>query len=318
MKTLAGSLVVLSAFALAAVGCGVDEADDLTQSDDALLTCDGWHKNGPAHRGHKHHRHHHGHGHGTGGGTGGQPHATGMAGMGGTTGMAGSTGMAGTTGTAGATGMGGSGGAVDPRCTPLDGTVSMWHADGDYDDAIGANDGMSGGDVSFAPGIDNQGFNLNGNIGAYVEVPHDASLMIGGPITIDAWINESALGGRIVDKAQAFGNNGYLLDILGGHLRMFIGTDQILSTDPLPAGMWVHVAGVFNGNGMGVYINGALSAESVTAGHAIISNSLPVRFGADSNGDSQFVGVIDEPRIFNRALTADEIALLFWQGTHCQ
>ena len=173
--------------------------------------------------------------------------------------------------------------------------------------------------MGFAAGIDGQGFDLTGAIGAYVEVPHSADLMMSGAITIDAWISEPALGGRIVDKAQAFGSNGYLLDIIGDKLRMFIGTDALVSSDPVPSGMFVHVAGVFNGSGLGVYINGALSAESVLPpGRTILPNTLPVHIGADSNGDSQFVGVIDEPRIFNRGLTADEIALLFWQGTHCQ
>jgi hypothetical protein len=83
--------------------------------------------------------------------------------------------------------------------------------------------------------------------------------------------------------------------------------------------MWVHVAGVFNGTGLGVYINGALSAESaVPPGRTITPNTLPLHIGADSGGDSQFVGVIDEPRVFNRGLTADEIQLLFWQGQNCQ
>src|SRR6188768_3398641 len=67
MKTIVGSLALFSSLAIAAVGCGVDESDDLTQADEALLTCNGWHGNGRGHIGHKHHRHHHGHGHGHGG-----------------------------------------------------------------------------------------------------------------------------------------------------------------------------------------------------------------------------------------------------------
>jgi concanavalin A-like lectin/glucanase superfamily protein len=301
MKTLVGSLVLLSSLSLVAAGCGTDEADDLTNADEALLTCGGWHSNGHNHRGHRHHRHHHGHGHGGAGGS--QPHATGS---GGTTGMGG--------GMAGAPGMGGA--PADPRCAPLDGIVSWWHGDGDYDDAVGTNDGVTGGAASFAAGIDNQAFSLNGAPGAYAEVANAASLQITGSITIDAWINQTALGGRIVDKATP--NDGYMMDVIADRLRMFIGTDAVLTPNPLPAGMFVHVAGVFNGNGLGVYVNGALQAESVTFGHSIISNDMPLHIGSDSGGGSQFVGLIDEPRVFNRALSADEIARLFWQGTNCQ
>ena len=137
-------------------------------------------------------------GHGTSGG---------MAGMG----MAGNGrhgrqrgGMAGTSG-----GMAGMGGApVDPRCAPLGGIVSWWHADGDYDDAVGANDGMSAGAVGFAPGINDQGFSLSTMPGSFVDVPNDASLQLTSAVTIDAWISMSAPGGRIVDKVTAFSSDG--------------------------------------------------------------------------------------------------------------
>jgi hypothetical protein len=254
------------------------------------------------------------------GGTGGQPHLTGSAGTtgtAGTMGAAGTMGTAGTMGAAGSPGTGGTGGTTDPRCNALDGMVSWWHADGDYDDAVGSNDGASAGDMSFVAGVQNQAFNFDGNIGAYVQVPHDPSLMMSGAITIDAWINEPVLGGRIVDKATAFGNDGYLLDIVGGQLRMFVGTDSVLSPGQVPAGMWVHVAGVFNGSDIGVYINGALAADHPTSTTAIPANTLQLHIGADSGGDSQFVGQIDEPRVWNRALSADEIAQLFWQSSNC-
>ncbi len=42
---------------------------------------------------------------------------------------------------------------------------------------------------------------------------------------------------------------------------------------------------------------------------AIISNKLPLRIGADSNGNNRFVGQLSRARIFSRALTAEEIAL---------
>jgi hypothetical protein len=315
MKMLALSFALLASFALVAVGCGEDQSDGSLSTDEAaLLSCNGAHHGDPGrHIGHHHGRHHHHHG-GPGmmgtGGTGGQPHLTGSAG---TMGGGGSMGMAGSMGT------GGSGGTVmvDPRCNPLDGMVSWWHADGDYDDAVGSNDGATAGGVTFAAGEDNQAFDLNGASNAFVTVPHDPSLMMSGAITIDAWINQASLGGRIVDKASANGSDGYLLDVIGDKLRMYIATDAIVSQNPIPAGMWVHVAGVFDGNGLGVYINGALDSNSLTNGHALIPNTLALRMGEDSGGGSNFIGEIDEPRIWNRALSADEIAQLFWQGQNC-
>ena len=49
----------------------------------------------------------------------------------------------------------------------------------------------------------------------------------------------------------------------------------------------------------------------------IPTNTQRLRIGADSNDGSLFVGAIDEPRIFGRALTGDEIRTLFQQATGC-
>jgi hypothetical protein len=296
---------MFSSAALIGAGCATDEADDVSTSDDALLTCGGVHHNPDHHRGHHHHRHHHGHGGGTG--------------MGGSAGHLG-TGNGGSTGMGGSTGTGGSGGAmVDPRCVPVDGAVSWWHADGDFDDAVGANDGNNAGLVSFGSGMENQAFSLDGMGTDYVEVPDAPNLNITAGITIDAWINTSVFGGRIVDKATAFGIDGYLFDVWGDKARLVVGPDWLVPTVPIPAGIWTHVAATYDGTTMQGYLNGAPSGtNTLTVGHPIPTNANTLRIGADSTGGSLFNGMIDEPRVFNRALSAAEIQNLFWQSTNCQ
>jgi hypothetical protein len=257
-------------------------------------------------------------------GTGGSGMTTGTGGSGMTTGTGG-MGGADTSGTGGSGMTGGSGGTmVDPRCAAMDGMISWWHADNDYDDAVGSNDGNTAGAVSFVPGVQNQGFGFNGTTGSFVDVPNDASLSPATEITIDAWINTSVFGGRIVDKITAFFSDGYLLDLAGDQVRMIVGQETLNSATPVPAGMFTHVAGVFGpdtgGSGffkMSVYINGVLAGEKLTGQSFIPANGLSMRVGADSNGGSLFNGVIDEPRIWSRALSATEIQTLFWQNANC-
>jgi len=317
MKALVAPLVMFSSLSLLASGCGVDESDDLTVSDEALLTCNGWHHNMSAHHGHHHHRHHHGHGNGgsTGaGGAGGQNHLPAGNGgsMGGSTGTAGS-GMGGSTGTAGS-----GGGMVDPRCTQVTGIVSWWHGDGDYDDAVGSNDGTTGGAAAFAPGIDHEAFSLSGATNSFVEVPDDASLQMTSAITIDAWINPSAGGGRIVDKITAFFSDGYLLDMAGDQIRMIIGQNGLIAAPVIPDGIFTHVAGVYDGATLTIYINGVQAAQGPGNGAPIPTSTQKLRIGADSLGGCLFSGMIDEPRVFNRALTGDEVAQLYTQTLVCQ
>jgi hypothetical protein len=51
---------------------------------------------------------------------------------------------------------------------------------------------------------------------------------------------------------------------------------------------------------------------------SITANTHPLRIGADSNGGSMMPGTIDEPRVWNRALSAAEIAEIYWQSSNCQ
>src|SRR5436190_18708546 len=178
MKTFTAPLLVLSSLSFIAAGCGMDVTDDVTTTDDAL-SCNGFHHDPAKHIGHHHHRHHHGHdqgGTGGGGAGGSRPHLTGTGGSGGSA-MGGSGGSS----------TGGTGGvAVDPRCAMVPGIVSWWHGDGDFDDAVGSNDGTNGGAVTFGAGVENQGFDLNGASGSFVEVPDAANLEMTTALTIDA------------------------------------------------------------------------------------------------------------------------------------
>jgi hypothetical protein len=245
---------------------------------------------------------------GTSGGMAGT--SGGMAGTSG--GMAGTSGgMAGTSG-----GMAGTTGG-DPRCAEMPGIVSWWQADGDYDDAIGVNDGATAGAVAFAPGVSGSGFALSGSPLSYVEVPNHPSLQLSGAMTIDAWINTPSVGGRIVDKITAFSGDGYLLDLVGDRLRMLIAGAAVTSTVAIPANTFVHVAGVYDGSKMALYVNGAPAGELPLV-TAVPVNSLSLRIGADSTGGSLLPGVVDGARIFGRALSASEISEIFWQGTNCE
>ena len=255
-----------------------------------------------------------------GGGAVGSGGEAGKLGAAGSSGEAGKLGHAGSDGEAGKLGTGGSGGTAPSCATPPSGMVSWWHADGNFKDAVGSNDAASGGDVSFGAGEINQGFQLDGTATSFVRAPDSASLEITGAITIDAWIDGSTVFGRIVDKITAFGADGYLLDLVDtGQLRMIVEGDAITSPAPISSGTFNHVAGVYDGANLSLYLNGVLIATTPTGVTAIPVNHDPLTIGADSTGGSNFTGVIDEPRIFARALSAAEIAAVFQsESGRCQ
>ena len=76
--------------------------------------------------------------------------------------------------------------------------------------------------------------------------------------------------------------------------------------DIVPVGQFSHVAAVIDtaGNVMQIYLNGQLVAVRATAG-PLVANTQPLTIGlSDKHG---FYGLIDEPAVYNRALSQAEI-----------
>lgn len=86
----------------------------------------------------------------------------------------------------------------------------------------------------------------------------------------------------------------------------------------LTANTWYHVvctfAGKSNSNGMKIYINGVLDTTGPTVtmtGSCLNANSLVL--GAESDGGQTLAGMLDDTRIYNRELSAEEVAEIFGQ-----
>jgi Concanavalin A-like lectin/glucanases superfamily len=206
------------------------------------------------------------------------------------------------------------------RCLPVGtGTTAFFRADDNYADSIAGTQGFPIGGVTFAAGIHGDGFSLDG-IASAVEIPSTSAIELTGELTIDAWINPTDNGGngRIVDKIQAFGNDGYMLDLTGFHLRAIVGGEGIQSVGTVPANMFSHVAVTFvPGGTMTLYINGRPAAAMPVVQTGIPNNTHPVILGADQGGGSLFAGIIDEVRFWNNAVDGRNMQLLFGQGPVC-
>jgi Concanavalin A-like lectin/glucanases superfamily/Secretion system C-terminal sorting domain len=89
--------------------------------------------------------------------------------------------------------------------------------------------------------------------------------------------------------------------------------NQSVSSTAQPVGQWLHVCCVRNAGTLSIYINGLFNA-SIATGTATPAYLFPARFGSmffNSLIPPQYNGMhgkIDELRIYNRALTATEIA----------
>lgn len=206
--------------------------------------------------------------------------------------------------------------------------MSWWHADstpgGDggqlfelHRDVMVRNHGQSSSNMLFGPGKQAKGWKMTG--GSFVEVPHSASLAFPKDFTVEAWVN-SSFNGTIVAKITPGGQDGFLLDVHENKLRFLVGWPGVADPANFPFDELVHVVAVFEGGvSMRLYINGQKKAERT---QGILSSfpagSTPMRFGINLSGDeaSKFKGIIDEVRIYKKALTDAQVKVAY-DGKAC-
>jgi hypothetical protein len=215
-------------------------------------------------------------------------------------------------------------GAVGEAATclpPPAGIVSWWSGDDVFTDLVGTNEGAAVGNVPFVAGEVLDAFSFTG--ASYVEVPDSPSLAFAGTacaITIEAWVNSVSLSDqRVVDKAHAYGTDGYVLDIYHGGLRFLFGANWVSAQAP-PLGRFSHIAGTYDGATLTLYLNGNL-ANTFPYSTQIQSNGLSLLIGAANPPipgypatPASFDGAIDEVTIYDRALTLSEIQGIYEAG----
>jgi glucose/arabinose dehydrogenase len=149
----------------------------------------------------------------------------------------------------------------------------------------------------------------------FVTVPSNATLNLAGAGTLEAWVRISTLGRWHGVIAKGDANNdqahNYALEINDANrARCIVGnglTSQFLdSTTTMPAAQFRHLACVWNGSTLSLFINGVLNT-STTLTVSPAGNAAPLFIGQFGGDSDRLLGVIDEVRIYNRALSPAEI-----------
>ena len=150
----------------------------------------------------------------------------------------------------------------------------------------------------------------------FVLVEDAPSLNMTQEITIAAWINPSWTGNnRILQKSSGGGDNQYRLIKEGGNnIRVHLPPApnfEITGNIP-PQGEWTHLAATYDHSMIRVYYDGVVVGETafsdnlgVSDGQLFIGNKW-----AQAPAGDEFNGIMDDVRIYNRALTQSEIKRL--------
>jgi hypothetical protein len=154
----------------------------------------------------------------------------------------------------------------------------------------------------------------------YISVPDASSLNPTAAVTVSAWVKHAGAITQwqsIVTK----GDGSYRLHLNTNTSAFDFGTTHgggaFTDTDSgiIPVnGQWYHVVGVHDANGDYIYVNGVLKATSSYTANLDVS-IFPVGIGENTEHFSRsWDGVIDDVRIYNRALSATEIQQLYNAG----
>ncbi len=166
------------------------------------------------------------------------------------------------------------------------------------------------------------GLGVSGGGGDFISIPSNATLDIGGPISITLWIQPGADDpeGKATTtapmaKADSTMSPSWSYQVRygwGGAAQPYMAFT--FNTTPrawafvgkkLTQDEWCHIACSYDGTTLKCFLNG-LQTDSTPMG-PITKSGTPVLIGSDGWG-CDWIGAIDDVRIYNNALTADEIA----------
>ena len=222
---------------------------------------------------------------------------------------------------------------------PTDGLVGHWELDETSGTSLadatgnGHNGTFEGGiDVQSANGIVSTAIRFDA-VDDRVVVPDNNALDITDAITISGWVMPESLssGGeenRIVTKGTGgYSSALYTLDIrddlpiLQMHNYLATGPtscDEATETcaygvTTIPINKWSHIAASYDGSVAKIYVNGIEDGSNSFASTGA-ANASDVYIGSRQSDQDMFDGLIDDLRIYDRALSEQEIQQLYYYG----
>jgi hypothetical protein len=209
--------------------------------------------------------------------------------------------------------------------------ISLWlmeEVSGNRADEVGPNDLTDNATVASSTDVKegSRSADFERSNSEYLDIA-DASqtgLAVTGSFSVVAWIKrESASGGAnhtVVSKFDPTGNQrGYLLGIgTADILRAIVSNDGTATTTltgnlALATARWYHLALVYNGSSLTLYLDGTQEA-TVSYSSGIFDNTTAFAIGRSFGATDYFDGLVDEVGFLDRALSEAEVLGIFAEG----
>jgi len=208
---------------------------------------------------------------------------------------------------------------VDPGTEAL---VAYYPLENDVLDGSGnGNNGTIFGDPTFVEGVAGMALKFDG-AGDYVDCGINPILAITDAVSISAWIKVAVQGAdHKVGGNQDNANGGYKMSVYNDKIEFEIrtaGNSAVLNRSVgggtvIEVDVWYHVTGVYSleDGYIRTYVNGELDRELLTT-QALGASPGSFKIGCEpfTTGSYNFNGVMDDIRLYNRALSEAEVRYL--------
>jgi hypothetical protein len=199
------------------------------------------------------------------------------------------------------------------------GLVALWSGEGNANDSAGGSNGELTGDATYEKGKVGQAFALDGTRGTSVNVGNPVQIQL-QDFTIAVWIKRDNADSVSADFPRAvifgYGQDGYALYLNSGGVPILskynVRGGETKSRAAIKDTNWHHLVVTKSGTTVVFYVDSVAYPASTAKYDAEFVFSTDAAIGA-SGGNSvlNFWGLIDEVGIYNRALSASEIRMIY-------
>ncbi|HCW07491.1 MAG TPA: laminin G [Cytophagales bacterium] len=196
--------------------------------------------------------------------------------------------------------------------------VAYYPMNGDVKDASGNNHNATASGVQLttdARGKPNEAYKFSDGSNI-IDVPNDPTLNFQSQITLSCWVKLDAVPAESYVLSHGSYQQRWKISVIPNQkIRWTVKTNSSVvdldSSFPLQINQFYHIAVVYTGYSMELYINGKMNSYVADAGLISISTN-DITFGRETVAVQSYslYGTLDEVRIYDKALGPNEIKVL--------
>jgi len=195
---------------------------------------------------------------------------------------------------------------TNPSASPS--TVQQWIVNNATTGSLRDRGASFSQDVPYDGSLSDYSLSLYGD--GYVNVPSSSSLNLTRPFTVEAWVETKDNGPVQQGVAERYNSvpgvvdGGFALRLVGGKIQFWslkngwdLAGQPVTGVTAIANQAWHHVAGVFDGNQLRVYLDGMLDGSTPSM-NAPAPGTASLKIGARGDDAAfRFNGLIDEVRV---------------------